>query len=110
VAMGNCAENSFNCPDYNPRSTPEAFPLPAGKQHSVSGRVLVQKADLPVCVLVLANGSHSFSCDGTGYFSLDFPLDENCRLNSLPLSVPNELARDPGRMALIKTARLNADI
>jgi len=66
-----------DCPDYNPPSTTDAFPQSAGKQHSVSGRVLVQRTDTPVCALVLANGAHTFSCDGTGYFTLDFPLDEN---------------------------------
>ena len=27
--------------------------------------------------MVLANGAHMFSCDGSGSYSLEFPLDNN---------------------------------
>lgn len=44
-----------------------------------SGRVRikgnVKYGFLPVCALVLANGQHMFSCDGSGSYSLDVPRD-----------------------------------
>jgi hypothetical protein len=32
---------------------------------------------MPICAMVLANGTHMFSCDGSGRYSLEFPLDNN---------------------------------
>ena len=34
----------------------------------------------PVCAMVLANGQYMFSCDGTGAFSLNVPLDANAQI------------------------------
>jgi len=34
----------------------------------------------PLCALVLANGQTQFSCDGTGRYQLQVPLDENGRV------------------------------
>lgn len=31
----------------------------------------------PICAMVLANGQYMFSCDGTGAYNLDVPLDAN---------------------------------
>jgi hypothetical protein len=70
-------ERAHNCPSYNLPSTPDLFPKSAGNVHKISGRVLLQNTDTPVCALVLANGTHMFSCDGMGNYSLEFPLDQN---------------------------------
>jgi hypothetical protein len=66
-----------NCPNYNQPSSPGTYPGSAGRRITISGRVLLQNSDTPICALVLANGSHMFSCDGTGQFDLELPLDEN---------------------------------
>lgn len=70
-------EKAHNCPNYNVPSNPDAVPGSSGKRHSISGRVLLQSTDTPLCALVLANGTHMFSCDESGEYSLDFPLDQN---------------------------------
>ena len=41
---------------------------------TISGRVLTQTGT-PVCAMVLANGQHIFSCDGSGDYNLYVPLD-----------------------------------
>lgn len=41
----------------------------------ISGKVSLSSN--PVCSLVLANGKHMFTCDGTGDYELDVPLDDN---------------------------------
>lgn len=68
---------SGSCPNYNPPSNPDMITGSAGEQISIAGRILLQDTDIPVCALVLANGSHMFSCDGSGSYALDFPLDAN---------------------------------
>ena len=70
-------ERSGTCPSYNLPYNPDTFPDSAGKRHSISGRVLLQSTDMPICAMVLANGAHIFSCDGSGKYSLEFPLDSN---------------------------------
>jgi hypothetical protein len=70
-------ESARNCPDYNLPYNPDNFPDSAGKRHSISGRVLLQSTDMPICAMVLANGAYIFSCDGSGRYSLEFPLDNN---------------------------------
>jgi len=37
--------------------------------------VLLQDTQTPICAMVLANGQHMFSCDGTGSYALNIPLD-----------------------------------
>jgi hypothetical protein len=68
-------EQAKDCPDYNLPYNPDTFPGSAGKRHSISGRVLLQSTDKPICAMVLANGAYMFSCDGSGRYSLEFPLD-----------------------------------
>jgi hypothetical protein len=70
-------ERAGSCPNYNLPYNPDTFPGSAGKRHSISGRVLLQSTDMPICAMVLANGTHMFSCDGSGRYSLEFPLDNN---------------------------------
>lgn len=70
-------ERAFNCPNYNLPSDPDSFPASAGKTHKISGRVLLQSTDTPLCALVLANGAYMFSCDDSGNYSLEFPLDQS---------------------------------
>ena len=70
-------EPARNCPNYNLPYNPDTFPGSAGKRHSISGRVLLQSTDMPICAMVLANGVHMFSCDGSGRYLLEFPLDNN---------------------------------
>ncbi|MEZ5502838.1 MAG: hypothetical protein R3E50_09310 [Halioglobus sp.] len=81
VLPGSVTENvvlepANNCPNYNQPTEPVIDPDSAGKQISITGRVLQQNSQIPVCALVLANGAHAFSCDGSGGYALDFPLDD----------------------------------
>lgn len=64
------------CPDYNQSYNPEESPGSAGKRVDISGMVLLQNSGTPVCAMVLANGAHVFSCDGTGSYALNIPLDD----------------------------------
>ena len=70
-----------NCPDYNSFPAPGVFPDSAGKRIDVSGSVLLQNTQTPVCAIVLANGQFMFSCDGTGSYNLNIPLDGNGQYN-----------------------------
>lgn len=65
------------CPNYNTPSYPSIYPGSAGKQIHVSGKILQQYSQTPVCAMVLANGQHTFSCDGTGNYKLNIPLNTN---------------------------------
>jgi hypothetical protein len=66
-----------NCPSYNVPYDAGAFPDSAGKRIDISGKVLQQNSQAPICAMVLANGQHMFSCDGSGSYSLNIPLDTN---------------------------------
>jgi len=66
-----------NCPDYNSFPAPGVFPGSAGKRIDISGTVLLQNTQTPVCAMVLANGQFAFTCDGTGSYSGNIPLDNN---------------------------------
>ncbi len=68
-------ERASGCPSYNPPTDPDVFPDSAGKWIDISGRVLLQNTATPVCALVLANGQFIFSCDGSGNYGLNVPLD-----------------------------------
>ena len=70
-------DRANNCPDYNTPSDPGVFPDARGKRINISGRALMQNSQTPVCALVLANGQHTFSCDGTGHYALNIPLNHN---------------------------------
>lgn len=37
----------------------------------------VQFGEIPVCALVLVNGQTQFSCDGTGRYDMEVPIDDN---------------------------------
>ena len=70
-------ERAFNCKSYNLPSNSDEVPASAGKMQTISGRVLLQATNTPLCALVLANGQHMFSCgDDKGAYSLKFPLDD----------------------------------
>lgn len=66
-----------NCPDYNSFPAPGVFPGSAGNQINISGTVLLQNTQTPVCALALANGQFAFTCDGSGSYALNIPLDAN---------------------------------
>jgi len=66
-----------NCPDYNSFPEPGVSPDSAGKRINVSGTVLLQNTQTPVCAMALANGQFGFTCDGTGTYSANIPLDNN---------------------------------
>lgn len=68
---------SGNCPNYNVPYDPGFVPGSAGKHINIAGKVLTQKSQTPICAMVLANGKHTFSCDATGSYSLNIPLDTN---------------------------------
>ena len=65
------------CPSYNTPYDPGFFPDSAGKRIEISGLVLLQDTQTPTCAMVLANGRYMFSCDGTGSYALNIPLDTN---------------------------------
>ena len=65
------------CPSYNTPYQPGFFPGSAGKRINVSGKVLLQNTQTPVCAMVLANGQFAFTCDGTGSYAGNIPLDAN---------------------------------
>ena len=68
---------SGTCPNYNTPYDPGVFPDSAGKRINISGRVLLQNSQTPICGMVLANGQYMFTCDGTGNYALNIPLDTN---------------------------------
>lgn len=65
------------CPSYNTPYDSGFFPDSADKKIGISGAVLIQDTQTPVCAMVLANGQFMFSCDGTGKYALNIPLDTN---------------------------------
>ena len=65
------------CPSYNIPYDPAFVPGSAGKDIYIAGQVLLQNSQTPICAMVLANGQHMFSCDGTGSYKLRIPLDNN---------------------------------
>jgi len=65
------------CPDYNSFPEPGVFPDSAGKRIDISGTVLLQNTQTPVCAMVLANGQFAFTCDGSGSYAGNIPLDAN---------------------------------
>jgi hypothetical protein len=66
-----------NCPDYNSFPEPGVFPDSDGKQINVSGTILRQNTQTPLCAMALANGQFGFTCDGSGSYSATIPLDAN---------------------------------
>jgi len=68
---------SGSCPSYNTPYDPGVFPDSAGKRINIFGKVLQQNTQTPICAMALANGQYTFSCDGTGNYELNIPLDTN---------------------------------
>jgi PKD repeat protein len=66
-----------NCPDYNSFPEPSVVPGSDGKRIDVSGTILLQNTQTPVCAMALANGQFGFTCDDTGTYSATIPLDAN---------------------------------
>jgi hypothetical protein len=66
-----------SCPKYNTPADPGLFPDAAGERINISGKVLLQDTQTPICAMVLANGQFMFTCDGTGNYALNIPLDGN---------------------------------
>ena len=65
------------CPSYNTPYDTGVFPESTGKWIDISGTVLLQDTQTPICAIVLANGQFMFSCDGSGSYMLNIPLDAN---------------------------------
>jgi len=65
------------CPSYDTPYDPGVFPDSAGNRVNISGKVLLQDTQTPVCAMVLANGQYMFSCDDSGSYVLNIPLDSN---------------------------------
>ena len=68
---------SGTCPSYNTPYDPAVTPGSAGNRIDISGSVLLQDTQTPICAMVLANGQFMFSCDGSGSYALNIPLDTN---------------------------------
>ena len=68
---------SGTCPNYNTPYDPAVVPGSAGKRIDISGKVLLQVSATPICAMALANGQYMFTCDGTGSYALNIPLDTN---------------------------------
>jgi subtilisin family serine protease len=70
-------DRSGSCPIYTASYDPGYVSGSAGKRINIAGKVLQQNSQTPICAMVLANGQHMFSCDGTGSYALNIPLDNN---------------------------------
>ena len=68
---------SGTCPSYKTPYNPGFVPGSAGKRIDIAGKVILQDSQTPICAMVLANGKRMFSCDGTGSYALNIPLDNN---------------------------------
>ena len=68
---------SGTCPIYNTPYDAAVVPGSSSKRIDISGKVLLQDSQTPICAMVLANGQFMFSCDGTGSYALNIPLDTN---------------------------------
>jgi len=64
------------CPNYNDAYNPGNNPGSAGDQIEISGRVLLQNTNTPLCAMVLASGQFQFSCNPNGPFELNNLLRE----------------------------------
>lgn len=67
---------SGTCPNYNTPYDPAIIPDSAGKRIDISGKVLLQDTQTPVCAMVLANEQYMFSCNDSGGYALNIPLDD----------------------------------
>jgi hypothetical protein len=81
VLQGSVAEtvvmsSSGTCPNYNESNSPGVFPDDVGKRVTISGTILLKNTGTPVCAMVLANGQYDFSCNGSGTYSMNIPLDD----------------------------------
>jgi hypothetical protein len=70
-------QRAGDCPDYNSFPQPGVDTGSAGKRINISGTVLQQNSETPVCAMALANGEFGFTCGGTGDYSANIPLDGN---------------------------------
>jgi hypothetical protein len=70
-------QKSGSCTSYNQDYNPTNSPGSAGQRVNISGMILLQNSGTPVCAMVLANGQYQFSCDGSGSYALNIPLDGN---------------------------------
>jgi hypothetical protein len=68
---------SGTCPKYSASYDPGFYPDSAGNRINISGKVLLQNSQTPICAMALANGQYMFTCDGTGDYALNIPLDSN---------------------------------
>ena len=68
---------SGTCPNYNTFGDPAFVPGSSGKRIDISGKILLQGSETPLCAMALANGQYMFTCDGTGNYALNIPLDTN---------------------------------
>jgi probable HAF family extracellular repeat protein len=68
---------SGTCPSYNIPYDPAVVPGSAGKWINIAGKVVLQDSQTPICAMALANGHYMFTCDGTGKYALNIPLDTN---------------------------------
>jgi hypothetical protein len=68
-------QRSGECPNYNTPYSPSASPGSAGKRVDIRGSVLLGNSGTPLCAMVLANGEYVFSCDGSGNYNMNIPLD-----------------------------------
>jgi hypothetical protein len=68
---------SGTCPNYNTLYDSAFMPGSAGKRIDISGKILLQDSETPLCAMALANGQYMFTCDGSGNYSLNIPLDSN---------------------------------
>ena len=62
---------------YEPR-TLQAAALPSGSRVQQLGGISASNGT-QLCAMVLINGEYMFSCDPTGQYVLDYPLDQNGR-------------------------------
>jgi hypothetical protein len=68
---------SGTCPNYNTFDDPAFVPGSSGKRIDISGKILLQDSETALCAMALANGQYTFTCNGSGDYALNIPLDTN---------------------------------
>jgi len=73
------------------------FSVQATDWVSIEGKVQIADGT-PICAMVLANGQYMFSCDGTGAFGLNVPLDDEGQVTLFSFAdgfAPFRITQDP---------------
>lgn len=90
------------CPDHNAPYAPAVNPALAGQRLDITGRILDGQSLQPLCALVLANGQYRFTCNASGDFTMNIPLDASGQFKLQVYAdgyAPYTIRLDPQRQA-----------